>query len=26
VDQAREIIASGAALEKLDRLVAFCKG
>jgi len=26
VEQAREIIASGAALEKLDSLVAFCKG
>ncbi len=26
VEQAREIIASGAALEKLDKLVAFCKG
>ncbi|WP_446011767.1 anthranilate phosphoribosyltransferase [Candidatus Electrothrix sp.] len=26
VEQAREIIASGAALEKLDLLVAFCKG
>jgi anthranilate phosphoribosyltransferase len=25
VDQAREIVASGAALDKLDRLVAFCK-
>ena len=25
VEQAREIIASGAALEKLDQLVAFCK-
>jgi anthranilate phosphoribosyltransferase len=25
VDMAREIIASGAALEKLDRLAAFCK-
>jgi anthranilate phosphoribosyltransferase len=26
VEQARESIASGAALEKLDNLVAFCKG
>ncbi len=26
VDMARKIIASGAALEKLDSLVAFCKG
>ena len=26
VNKAREIIASGAALEKLDKLVAFCKG
>ncbi|MCI5222419.1 MAG: anthranilate phosphoribosyltransferase [Candidatus Electrothrix sp. AR4] len=26
VDRAREIIASGAALEKLDNLIAFCKG
>ena len=26
VEQAREIIASGAALEKLDNLIAFCKG
>ena len=26
VEQAREIISSGAALEKLDQLVAFCKG
>ena len=26
VNAAREIIASGAALEKLDKLVAFCKG
>ncbi|MCI5149448.1 MAG: anthranilate phosphoribosyltransferase [Candidatus Electrothrix sp. MAN1_4] len=25
VDQAREIIASGAALEKLDQLIAFCR-
>jgi len=25
VNAAREIIASGAALEKLDKLVAFCK-
>ncbi|WP_339136177.1 MAG: anthranilate phosphoribosyltransferase [Candidatus Electrothrix sp. GW3-4] len=26
VEQAREIIASGAALEKLDQLIAFCQG
>ena len=26
VDEARKVIASGAALEKLDNLIAFCKG